>query len=91
MKHLAFPSETDNFEKNNQKNDCDNIHSLNMKKEICMSVEKCVKTATKRNSNEHGRLYATNPTKKVDTYCMDCNNKPSLCLECFNSTYSRCK
>lgn len=40
------------------------------------------------NSNEHVRKFATNRTKKVDTYCKDCPNKPPLYLLCFNQIHT---
>lgn len=37
-----------------------------------------------QNKETSGRKYATNKTKKVDTYCKNCPEEPHLCLECFN-------
>lgn len=87
VKHLASSSESDNTEQNIQRKRR-RQHTFAQHEEGNMHKRrKMCKNCYKKNSNEHGRSYATNRTKKVDTYCMDCNNKPSLCLECFNSIH----
>ncbi|XP_050516610.1 uncharacterized protein LOC126891475 [Diabrotica virgifera virgifera] len=49
---------------------------------------KMCKQRYKMNNNKHGRKFATNRTKKVNTYCKDCSNKHPLCLPCFNQIHT---
>ncbi|XP_022837201.1 piggyBac transposable element-derived protein 4-like [Spodoptera litura] len=35
----------------------------------------------------HGRLIAKNKTKKVNTFCVNCPDKPYLCVECFTKIH----
>lgn len=49
---------------------------------------KMCKNCYKKNSEEHGRQYAMNKTKKVDTFCKSCTNEPFLCIPCFNELHN---
>lgn len=40
-----------------------------------------------KNSREKGSKVAKNNTVQVSTYCDDCENKPHLCLSCFNELH----
>ncbi|KAJ8912402.1 hypothetical protein NQ315_013468 [Exocentrus adspersus] len=65
------------------------IHSLKKKEgESKHKTRRCCKGCYKKNNDQHGRKYATNRTLKVDTYCDDCEQKPFLCLTCFNQIHN---
>jgi hypothetical protein len=43
----------------------------------------------KKNSKRLGSKQAKNCTPKVVTFCGDCEEKPFLCLECFNKVHRK--
>lgn len=46
--------------------------------------KKFCKSCYKFHSQSQGRQWAKNKTKKVKTYCMNCPQKPFLCMSCFD-------
>lgn len=64
------------------------VHTLQEKQgEKKHLVRRFCKNCYKKNSATHGRVYATNRTKKCTTFCDDCEGKPHLCLDCFNEIH----
>lgn len=62
-------------------------HELARKIGDSHKVRKLCKGCYKKNKERDGRKYATNKTKKVDTYCKNCAGEPHYCLNCFNEEH----
>lgn len=62
-------------------------HELMMKEGSKRNTRRTCVSCYYKNSRERGRKFAKNSTVKVATYCDDCENKPHLCLSCFNEIH----
>ncbi|KAJ8972822.1 hypothetical protein NQ314_000019, partial [Rhamnusium bicolor] len=54
-------------------------------------VRKRCRECYRKISEKEGKKEADRNAKKVKTFCHDCKDKPTLCLECFNVIHSKQK
>ncbi|CAK1584313.1 unnamed protein product [Parnassius mnemosyne] len=59
-------------------------HKLQTKEATVRSTRRFCAQCYKTNVDTYGSKAAKNKTKKVSTFCSECDNEPHLCLPCFN-------
>lgn len=85
VKHLVTYNETTTVPRRVS----NNHHQLEQKADGSKHQRrKICKNWYKKNSEQHGRQYAMNRTKKVDTFCKSCDKEPFLCIGCFNELHT---
>lgn len=64
-------------------------HNLTKKEGSVRITRRFCNNCYKNNVNLYGSKIARNKTKKVSTFCNECENKPHLCLQCFNIIHKK--
>lgn len=62
-------------------------HEIKIREGTARKVRRCCKNCYKKNVEKYGRQAGKNRTKRVLTFCEDCDGSPHLCLPCFNELH----